>query len=240
MKPRFGIVGGSGLSRAGLLEGAEARKVPTPYGDPSGRLEVGTWVGAGVAFLSRHGPRHAIPPHQVNHKANLWALKEQGVEGVVATSSVGSLDRDLGPGTLVVPDDYLCPWERVTYFDAEVVHVTPGLDPDLRRGLVEAGRREGLEVRDGGVYVQTRGPRLETRAEIRFLAGLGDLVGMTMASEATLAREIGLPYASLCSVDNYAHGLVEGPLTYEEIQRVQAQNADTVRRVLRAFLEGAG
>jgi 5'-methylthioadenosine phosphorylase len=237
VKPRLGIIGGSGLYKSGLLTSEELREISTPYGEPSAPLEVGLFGGKKVAFLARHGPEHRIPPHMINHRANLWALKEAGVERLVSTSSVGSLRLDIRPGELVVPSDYLCPWDVPTYYDEEVVHVTPELDEALRRVLVRAAQQAGVAVHDGGVYVQTRGPRLETRAEIRLFRSFGDVVGMTMASEATLARELEIPYASICTVDNYCHGIVDEPLTYDEIVRVQRENAEVLRRVLRAFLE---
>lgn len=239
MRPRVGIIGGSGLSRSGLLEDVEELQVETPYGPPSGPLEVGRAGDTPVAFLPRHGPDRAVPPHRVNHRANLWALKEREVEEVVGTSSVGSLTRALAPGSFVVPDDYFSPWQVVTFHDEAVVHVTPGLDEGVRSRLIEAGRAADVVLHETGVYVQTRGPRLETRAEIRFLQEVGTVVGMTMASEATLAREASVPYASLCSVDNYAHGLQDEPLAYADIRRVQEKNATAARRILRRFLEGA-
>lgn len=236
---RLGIIGGSGLYESGLLEARRPEPHATPYGDPSAPVEVGTFRGAPVVFLARHGPDHAIPAHRVNHRANLWALREAEVGRVVATSSVGSLQREIEPGTFVVPEDFLSPWAIPTYHDDEVVHVTPGLDPGLRRALLEAGRAAGASLRDGGVYVQTTGPRLETRAEIRMFQRLGDVVGMTMAAEATLARELGLPYACICTVDNYCHGVVDEPLAYEEIVKVQREKADELRRILQALLEAA-
>ncbi len=237
MKPRLGIIGGSVLYRSGLLEGEEASEITTPYGHPSAPLAVGTFRHEPVAFLARHGPEHRIPPHRVNHKANLSALKEAGVERLVATSSVGSLKLDIEPGSFVVPADYLSPWNVPTYHDEEVVHVTPELDPSLRSELVGAARKVGVPVHDGGVYIQTTGPRLETKAEIRMFESLGDVVGMTMGSEATLARELELAYAGLCTVDNYCHGLVGEPLTYDGIVKVQREKTEDLRQVLRAFLE---
>lgn len=237
MKARLGIIGGSGLYKSGLLTSTQLREVSTPYGEPTAPIEIGLFGQKEVAFLARHGPGHRIPPHRINHRANLWALREVGVERVVSTSSVGSLRMDIRPGEFVVPSDYICPWEVPTYFDQEVVHVTPGLDVDLRRALVEAAQRVGVRVHDGGVYVQTRGPRLETKAEIRLFREFGDVVGMTMASEATLSRELDIPYASICTVDNYCHGIVDEPLSYEEIVRVQRENTGVLRKVMRAFLE---
>ncbi|MFQ5919447.1 MAG: MTAP family purine nucleoside phosphorylase [Thermoplasmata archaeon] len=234
MTTRLGIIGGSGLSQSGLLGQAERREVETPHGSPSGALEVGE-----VTFLARHGADHRIPPHRINHRANLWAMKEAAVSAIVGISSTGSLRVEIAPGTLVVPDDYVSFWEIPTFFDEEVQHVTPTLDPDLRRRLVRAARRRGAHVQDGGVYVQTRGPRLETKAEIRILRRFGDLVGMTMAAEATLAQELDLAYASLCTVDNYAHGITKEPPTFEDIRRTQESNARVVHGVLTALLEAA-
>lgn len=237
MKRRLSIVGGSDLYRS-VLESVETKEVDTPFGTPSSRLKVGIFGQVEVPFLARHGPDHTIPPHRVNHRANLWSLKEAGAGRVVGVSSVGSLREEMPPGTLVVPDDYVSLWETPTYHDEEVTHITPTLDAELRADLLRAGEREGVPLRDGGVYVQTRGPRLETKAEIRLLRDFGDLVGMTMGSEATLAQELGLGYASLCAVDNYCHGIGDEPLSYEAIRVQHASSFTAVRRVLKALLEG--
>ncbi len=186
--------------------------------------------------MTRHGPGHTIPPHHINHKANLHAMKDAEVDRVVSTSSVGSLKKHIRPGGLIVPDDYICPWEIPTY-DEGVIHVTPQLDPSLRLLLLEAARATGVPVHERGVYVQTAGPRLETKAEVRMFREFGDVVGMTMASEATLARELDLPYASLCTVDNYCHGIVDEPLTHDQIVAGQHENAQALKRALLALLE---
>ena len=204
----------------------------TPYGKPSGPIWVASVGKTPVLFLPRHGVGKPTPPHRINHRANLWALKASGARGVLATSSVGSLKKAIRPGTLLVPDDYLALWHLVTYHDTEARHVTPGLDGGLRRKLLDAAKKTRSKARDSGTYVQTLGPRLETPAEIRMLAQFGDVVGMTMASEATLARELGLAYAALCSVDNYAHGLSEKPLSFAQIKSDQRRNEERVRQVL--------
>lgn len=233
---RLGVIGGSSLSQSKGFETSEVQEMETPYGPSSGPLE----LGAHVVFLARHGPDRQIPPHRVNHRANLWALRKARVSGVVGTSSVGSLKEEIPPGTLVVPDDYFAPWAIPTYHDDAVVHITPALDAALRRRLVEVAQGQEATVRDGGVYVQTRGPRLETKAEIRFLREFGDIVGMTVAAEATLAQELDLPYASLCTVDNYCHGIRDEPLSYADIRRVQDRNAKVLRGVLQVLVEGVG
>lgn len=232
-----GIIGGSGLRELALLEDAQAKFLVTPHGAPSEPPVVGRIGSLAVAFLSRHGREHKVPPHRLNHRANVWALKELGVTHVIGTSSTGSLKKTIRPGTVVVPHDFVSFWSIPTYHDTDVVHATPRLDDDLRVALAKGGKAAKIAVRSRCVYVQTTGPRLETRAEIAHFATLGDVVGMTMASEATLAAELGLPYASLCSVDNYAHGIVEAPLSFNAIRENQATNATSVLEVLRRALE---
>ena len=209
----------------------------TPYGKLGDVPLVGRHRNARVVFLARHGGEHRIPPHRLNHRANLWALQELGATAILATASTGSLKKAIRPGSFVVPDDFVSFWNIPTFHDDDVVHATPGLDPNLRDILVSAGKDAGASVRARGVYVQTSGPRLETPAEIRHFATVGDVVGMTMASEATLANELDLPYAAVCSVDNYCNGIVERPLTFDQIRATQARNADALRRILEAALE---
>jgi len=235
--PVVGLIGGSGLRTPALLEDAVPKRLDTPYGPPSDVPILGRHAGTRVVFLSRHGPDHRIPPHRVNHRANLWALKELGATAVLATASTGSLKKTIRPGSFVVPDDYVAFWTIPTYHDDEVVHSTPGLDGELRDALVAAAKASGTSVRSRGVYVQTAGPRLETPAEIRHFATLGDVVGMTMASEATLASELALPYAAVCSVDNFCNGIVDRPLTFDEIRGTQARNADALRAIVERALE---
>ena len=236
-RPTVGLLGGSGLRDRSVLEDDEPRALETPYGSPSDAPRIGRHGSRTVVFLPRHGKGHRTPPHRINHRANLWALRELGVTQVLATSSTGSLRKPIAPGTFVVPHDYVGFWSIPTFHDAEVVHATPGLDETLRTVLTHAAKKEGANVRGRGVYVQTSGPRLETRAEIEFFRGLGDVLGMTMASEATLASELGLPYAALCSVDNYCHGIVDRPLTFEQIRKTQERNAEVVRPILTRALE---
>jgi 5'-methylthioadenosine phosphorylase len=227
-----GIIGGSALGDAFALEEEQTKSLVTPHGAPSDPPRVGIHAGVRVAFLPRHGKDHRIPPHKLNHRANLWALKEVGVTHILGTSSTGSLKKTIRPGTFVVPDDFLAFWNIPTYFDDRVVHATPGLDAGLRAALVAGAKEAKATVHGQGVYVQTTGPRLETRAEIAFFKKVGDVVGMTMASEATLAGEIGLPYAALCTVDNFAHGLVDEALSFEQIRDTQRANATLTRTIV--------
>jgi 5'-deoxy-5'-methylthioadenosine phosphorylase len=236
------IIGGSGLTQLANLEVTGRLVVRTPYGDPSGALTHGSIRGAPVVFLARHGYGHTIPPHKVNYRANMWALNEQRVKYVVAVSSVGGIRPDLTPGTLVVPDqiiDYTYGRE-FTYFDGtdrSVVHVdfTQPYCEALRERLVEAGEEAREPLLQGGTYGATQGPRLESAAEIERLAREGaDMVGMTGMPEAGLARELGLCYAAIAVVVNYAAGRgdsVQG-IKLSDINAVSLEALARVHKIL--------
>jgi 5'-methylthioadenosine phosphorylase len=209
------VIGGSGLTQLANLEVTRREVVRTPFGEPSGALTFGSVGCREVVFLARHGYGHTIPPHRVNYRANLWALaKAAGAKGIVSVASVGGIRADFAPGTVVVPRqivDYT--WGRQTTFheggEAQVVHIdfTEPYDSRLRQELLAAAQRTGEAVVDGGVYGATQGPRLETAAEINRMERDGcDLVGMTGMPEACLARELGIPYAAICPVANWAAG----------------------------------
>ncbi len=210
----YAIIGGSGLAKLADLTDVRREVIRTPYGDPSGPLTWGRLDGIDVLFLARHGYGHTIGPHEINYRANIWALKEAGADAIMAVATVGGIRADFGPGTLVVPDQILdYTWgRRHTYFegpDEPVIHVdfTEPYDDALRQKLVLAASRRALAVAVGGTYGCTQGPRLETLAEIRRMERDGcDLVGMTGMPEASLARELDLPYAMLAVVVNHAAG----------------------------------
>jgi 5'-methylthioadenosine phosphorylase len=208
------IIGGSGLARLSVLQDARRQVMRTPYGEPSGALTFGRLAGADVVFLARHGYGHTLAPHEINYRANVWALKELKVEGIVSVATVGGIRAELGPGTLVAPDqiiDYTHS-RKATFFEGSempVNHVdfTEPYTPVLRARLLAAATACGEGVVDGGVYACTQGPRLETAAEIERIArDGGDMVGMTGMPEAALAREAELAYATLAVVVNHAAG----------------------------------
>jgi len=236
------IIGGSGLSQLGNLE-IKLRKVArTPYGEPSGPLTFGRVGGCEVVFLARHGYGHTVAPHEVNYRANLWALKEEGVTGVVSVASVGGIRKDLEPGTLLLPDqiiDYT--WGRGSTFfegaDAPVTHIdfTEPYSPALRQRIREAARLCGERLAEGGVYAATQGPRLETAAEINRMERDGaDMVGMTGMPEAVLARELGLDYAAIAVVANYAAGRGDSArgISLERIAAVLDEAMGRVRKII--------
>jgi 5'-methylthioinosine phosphorylase len=238
------IIGGTGLSQLANLEVSRQQVVRTPYGEPSGPLTFGSIRGAPVVFLARHGYGHTIPPHQVNYRANLWALKEQGAGTVVSVASVGGIRDDLGPGKIVIPHqiiDYT--WGRMNTFfenEAPVKHIdfTEPYGVDLRARLLAAAKACGEEVVDGAVYAAMQGPRLESAAEINRLERDGaDIVGMTGMPEATLAREIDLDYAAIAVVVNHAagRGASARGIPLKEIEDVLEAAMHRVRSIIEAL-----
>jgi 5'-methylthioadenosine phosphorylase len=231
---RIGIVGGTSLvERASELD-LDRLDVETPYGAPSSPLHVGQWGGTDVALLVRHGLDHDIPPHRLNHRANVHALRSAGVLKLVLVASAGSMRDDIHPPALVLVDDFVSLFVVPTFFDEKIGHIAPTMSQGMRQVLSTVAQEKGIPVLDGGVYVQTRGPRLETPAEVRILRTWGDLVGMTLAAEATLAMEMGMEVAAICSVDNMAHGMAEEPLEFEAIMANAASNWEGIERLLRA------
>lgn len=233
MRVHVAVIGGTGLE--GIFKGSEVINVGTPYGI-SYSILIGEVGGRRAAFLPRHGHRHEVPPHKVNYRANIYALYRLGVERIIATNAVGAINLSFKPGDLVVPHD-LIDFTRqrpLTFYDqAPVTHIdlSEPYCPEVRRVLIDKAR-EVATTHDQAVYVCTEGPRFETPAEIRMFRSLGcDVVGMTGAPEAALARELGICYATLCFVSNMAAG-VSGKLTYEEVSRVSESVMPKIRRIL--------
>lgn len=237
------IVGGTGVYELGMCTGQEVHTVPTPYGEAA----VGErWYGGRrVWFVTRHGVDHSVPPHRVNYRANMWALRKVGVERIIATAAVGSMRPEIGPGSFVFVDQFMdFTRDRVsTFFDGEgqaLFHVdlTEPYCPELRSIMGRVASQMGISARPQGVYVCTEGPRLETPAEIRAYAALGgDVVGMTGVPEAVLAREAGLCYAVVAFVTNMAAGMGTGPITREQTRRVIDRISGTLAEFLRAVIE---
>jgi 5'-methylthioadenosine phosphorylase len=236
MRPGLGVIGGSGFYE--FLESPESVVVTTPYGDPSAPISVGEVAGRQVAFLPRHGRHHEFPPHRVNYRANLWALRAVGVRRVLAPCAVGSLLEDLGPGTLVVPDQLVDRTSgRVqTFYDEGAGHV-PFADPycpSLRAALSSSA----ADVIDQGTMVVVEGPRFSTRAESQWFAKQGwALVNMTGHPEAVLARELALCYATIALVTDRDAGIAEGDsVNQATVFREFASNIERLRTLLVAVL----
>ncbi len=235
------IIGGSGLYSPGDGFACEESLMPeTPYGEISAEILVGRWHGTPLAFLPRHGPRHRIPPHRINYRANLWALAQFGVSRVIAVNAVGGITPDLPPRTLALPDqiiDYTSGREHSfdVAADEPVRHVDfsyPYSDA-LRSALVAAARQEGVALVEAGTYGVTNGPRLESAAEIERLRRDGcNMVGMTGMPEAGLARELELDYACLALVVNWAAGVADGVIEMSEIVAHMEHGMQRARSVL--------
>ncbi len=231
----LGIIGGTSLFDTKLLDTAHEREVTTEYG-PVYTL-FATVYSQEIVFIPRHGKERTIPPHRINYKANMRAFKDSGVEEIIGVTSVGSLKRTIIPQSLVVPQDYISLFVIPTYYDGELVHVTPGLDESLRKRIIDAAQDLGIEIVNKGVYFQALGPRLETKAEINFIKDYADVVGMNMASEATLATELELRYANISTVDNYAHGIAAEELEYKDIVATAAKSRTDLEKVLLKVVE---
>ena len=241
------IIGGSGLTKLGNMEVTQRKVVRTPYGEPSGAITLGRIGACKVLFLARHGYGHTIPPHQVNYRANLWALKETGAVSVISVASVGGIRKEFGPGVLALPHqiiDYT--WGRTcTFFEGPATPVnhidfTEPYTAALRARVAAAAKGCGERIVEQGVYAATQGPRLETAAEITRLERDGaDLVGMTGMPEASLARELALEYAAINVVANYAAGRgdSEHAIPLDKIGVVLEESMGRVRRIIEKLCE---
>ncbi|MDO8862409.1 S-methyl-5'-thioinosine phosphorylase [Haliea sp. E1-2-M8] len=240
----IGIIGGTGLEQLQGLDLIREHSADTAFGAPSRPVQEGRLGGQTLFFLHRHGSPRAIPPHRINYRANISALHALGVRRLVAINAVGGISPDMQPGRLVIPDqlvDYT--WGREHTFDdggsGSLLHIdfTEPYDRPLRLALVEAAEAAGIAHEPFGIHGVTQGPRLETAAEVRRLAGDGcDVVGMTGMPEAALARELGMAYACVCMVVNPAAGLGDLPLTLDMMRRILEREAGVVRTLLETLL----
>jgi len=239
-RAEIGVIGGSGFYD--FLTGSEHISMTTPFGDPSDDVVIGDLEGRPVAFLARHGQGHRFPPHRVNYRANLWALRAVGVRQVLAPCAVGSLRPERGPGTIVVPDQVVDrTWgrEHTVYGDiGPVVHVGFA-DPYCPRGrqvAIDAARTAGQSVVDAGTLVVINGPRFSTRAESRWHQEAGwTVVGMTGMPEASIARELAMCFTTIALVTDHDAGVGGGEaVTHAEVLRVFARNIDGLKSILRS------
>ena len=221
------IIGGTGLTRLPEFEISHREKMPTQWGEPSSDLIHGKLYGAEIVFIARHGEKHTIPPHRINYRANIKALKDTGASTIIAAAAVGGIRPDMGPAKIVVPGQIIdySHGRACTFFEDNLDYVTHidfthPYTPSLREKLLDAGFQAGIRVVDGGVYACTQGPRLETSAEIvRIERDGGDLVGMTGMPEAALARELEIDYACCAIVANWAAGKSAHAISMAEIER---------------------
>ena len=240
---RVGVFGGSGFYS--FLDEIEQVAIDTPYGTPSAPVSIGTVAGRRVAFVPRHGVKHEFPPHAVPYRANLWALKELGVQRVLGPCAVGSLQATVRPGDFVVGDQLVdrTSGRQATFYDGPVTTHVSFADPYcpvLRDIAVACGREQGLSLHPRGAVVVVEGPRFSTRAESRFYSQQGwEIINMTQYPEALLARELEMCYANVSLVTDYDVG-VEGEIaavSHEEVVRVFQENLGRLRDLLFAMIE---
>ena len=234
----IGIFGGSGFYS--LLDDVREAKVDTPYGAPSDSVFLATVAGRRVAFMPRHGRRHTIPPHKVNYRANVWAMRSLGVKAVISPCAAGSLQRHVEPGHFVVSDQFVdrTSGRADTFFDGPIVsHVSSAepYDPTLRRIALEVIREHGITVHDGGTVVVIQGPRFSTKAESKWFSDAGwEVINMTQYPEAYLCRELGMAVVNIALITDYDAGVLEGTeaVNAHDVLEVFEQNAERIRAVV--------
>jgi 5'-methylthioadenosine phosphorylase len=222
----LGIIGGTSLLFS-TLPSLEKQTVHTPFGPTE-------LLCGDVVILMRH--QHSKPPHRINYRANLAALALAGVDQIVAFGSSGSLKVEITPGSLLIPTDYISMSDVPSIHDHAMEHVRP----ELSREMAQQISKIVPSARLGGIYVQTKGPRIETVAEVAALAKIADVVGMTLASEATLACELGMDFSALCTVDNYANGLGGEVLTYEHILSTSRTHRHRTEEIVSSIIKNMG
>jgi 5'-methylthioadenosine phosphorylase len=242
MQVDFAVIGGTGVYNPKMLSNLKEVSLETSYGTVG--IKIGKLDGKDVAFLARHGAKHSVPPHKINYRANIMALKKMGVKKVIATAAVGSLNEEMAPGQLVLIDQFIdfTKGRIQTFYEGEekgVLHVdmTAPYCSQLRKVILESCFPD-IKLHSKGTYVCTEGPRFETPAEIKmFKMWGGDLVGMTSVPEVVLARELSMCYATIAMVTNYAAGISPNPLTHQEVVETMAQNTQNLQKIIMKTLE---
>ena len=234
----IGIIGGTGIYDPGLLNDGKQLRMKTPYGDPSEEITLGEYNGRKVAFIPRHGKKHTILPHMINYRANIWALKELGVERIVSPSAVGSLKEDLPPGSFVLPSQFVdfTKTRNGTFSkEGDVFHISTAdpFCPQMENVILDSAKKLGLKMHTGCSYVCIEGPRFSTRAESNFFktAVKADIIGMTLAPECQLAREAQICYTSIATVTDY-DVWADKPVTTKEVIETLNKNATSIKKLL--------
>jgi 5'-methylthioadenosine phosphorylase len=234
----IGVFGGSGFYS--LLEDVREVKVDTPYGPPSDSIFLAEVAGRRVAFLPRHGRRHTIPPHRIDYRANVWAMRTLGVKAVISPCAAGSLQREVAPGDFVVCDQFVdrTSGRKDTFYDGPIVtHVSSAeiYDPTLRRIAIDVIREHGIPVHERGTVVVIQGPRFSTKAESRWFSGAGwEVINMTQYPEAYLCRELGMAVVNISLITDYDAGVLEGTEAVDAISVLEVfrQNAERIQGVV--------
>lgn len=229
---KLGLIIGSNKFDMDILGSFKSHETETKFG-PAFFLK---GVNNDLIILPRHGIGNNIPPHMINHRANISGFQKLGVKKILSITSVGSLKLNFKPGQMLLPDDYINWSQILSFFDSTIKHIIPGLDNEFRSLIYDNINELPIAIKFNGIYIQTQGPRLETKAEIQMMKDYGDVVGMTMAVEATLAKELEISYANISVIDNFCNGITEQPLTIQELNENQTKNSDNISRILQKLL----
>ncbi|MFM9875197.1 MAG: S-methyl-5'-thioadenosine phosphorylase [Nitrosarchaeum sp.] len=233
----IGIFGGTGIYDSGILENPQEITIDTPFGKPSDTITVGIFKGRKIAFLPRHGKKHAIPPHLINYKANIWAFKELGITRIIAPSAVGSLKEEIEPGHFALPTQFLdFTKSRSGSFseNGRVIHISVAepFCPELQSTIIKITKEQNIKIHKDCTYVCIEGPRFSTKAESKFYRSTGaDIIGMTLVPECQLAREAQMCYASISTVTDY-DVWAEKPVTAKEVMETLSKNVDRIKKIL--------
>jgi 5'-methylthioadenosine phosphorylase len=233
----IGIIGGSGFYDSTIFGPTKEVKIHTPFGSPSDLISIGEYKGVKVAFLPRHGKRHTIPPHLINYRANIMAMRDLGVRKILAPSAVGSLKAEMKPGDLVIPDQFIDLTKKrdYTFYEGAVVghfSLADPFCPQVRREMIETANKLGIGHHPVATYVCIEGPRFSTRAESRLFRSWGaDIIGMTLVPEVSLARELGLCYTTLATVTDY-DVWADKPVTAQEVVQTLKSNVEKIKSLL--------
>jgi len=239
-KIKIAIIGGSGVYDPKIFKKEREIKIKTPFGMPSAPIEIGDFLGKEVAFLNRHGKKHTIPPHLVNSRANLWALKSLGIERIIGICAVGSLKENYKPGQLVIPDQFIdfTKKRNYTFYEKDkVCHVSLAdpFCPYLRELFSKSAKKLKISFQNKGTYFCIEGPRFSTRAESKMFRSFSDIIGMTLVPEVSLARELEICYLSLAMITDY-DVWQEKPVDFKEILENMKKNLNNIKRLLKEAL----
>jgi len=242
-KAEIGIIGGSGIYDASFFKNSKEITMHTPYGAPSDSITIGEYKGKNIAFIPRHGKGHKIPPHMVNYKANIFALKELGVKKIIGISAVGSLNLALKPGELIVPDQFIDMTKKrdYTFYNGpKVAHISMA-DPFckyMNNIIINEAKELGIKIHNGGTYLCIEGPRFSTRAESKVFANVfkADIIGMTLVPEINLACESEMCYSMIGMITDY-DVFAEIPVSANEVKENMAKNIENTKKLLLNVLE---
>jgi len=241
-KAEIGIFGGTGIYDSELLQESKEISIDTPYGKTSDSITIGDYKGRKVAFMPRHGKKHAIPPHMINFRANIWAFKELGVTRILAPSAVGSLKEEFKPGDFALPSQFLdFTKSRIGSFseDGRVIHISVAepFCPELQEVVLQTAQSQNIKIHKNCTYVCIEGPRFSTKAESKFFRTTGaDIIGMTLVPECQLAREAQICYVSISTITDY-DVWAEKPVTAKEVLETLSKNVEFTKKMLAVLLE---